>query len=99
MNFLKTLFWVVLAVLAAIFATANWTDVTVVLWGGLAADIKLPALLALAMLLGAVPTYLILKGQVWALRRRLTVVDRTPVEPVAAPPPPPNPLAPAERAE
>lgn len=86
MNFLKTLFWVVLAVLAAIFATANWTDVTVVLWGGLAADIKLPALLVLAVLLGAVPTYLILKGRIWALRRRLTVAERTPVEPVAAPP-------------
>ncbi len=87
MNFLKTLFWVVLAVLAAIFATANWTDVTVVLWGGLAADIKLPALLGLAMLIGAVPTYLILKGQIWALRRRLTVIERVPVEPVAAPVP------------
>ena len=33
MQFLKTLFWVVLAVSLAIFATRNWRDVTIDLWG------------------------------------------------------------------
>ena len=51
MNFLRTLFWVVVAVSLAIFATRNWIDVTVSLWGNLQADIKLPVLLFVIFLL------------------------------------------------
>ena len=36
MQFLKTLFWMVFAVSIAIFATRNWRDVTIDLWGPLA---------------------------------------------------------------
>ena len=59
MQFLKTLFWVLLAVLVALFASRNWLDVTVNLWGDLQADIKFPVLLALIFLLGFLPTFLI----------------------------------------
>ena len=52
MQFLKTLFWVVLAVVLVLFAHANWNPVTLNLWGGLEADVKLPALLIGAFLLG-----------------------------------------------
>ena len=58
MQFLKTLFWMVFAVSIAIFATRNWRDVTIDLWGPLAADIKLPVLMALMVLLGWLPTWL-----------------------------------------
>ena len=44
MQFLKTLFWVALAVILVLFASVNWTPVTIKLWGGLEADVKLPAL-------------------------------------------------------
>ena len=42
MQFLKTLFWVLLAVLVALFASRNWNDVTLNLWGDIQADIKVP---------------------------------------------------------
>lgn len=84
MNFLKTLFWVVLAVWLAIFANRNWNDVTLNLWSNLQADVKLPILLVLLFLLGFVPPFLILRGRIWALKRRLAVAERSPVAAVPA---------------
>ena len=69
MQFLKTLFWMVLAVSVAIFATRNWRDVTVDLWGPLQADIKLPILMGLMLLLGWLPTWLIMRQGRRAARR------------------------------
>jgi uncharacterized integral membrane protein len=71
MQFLKTLFWVVLAIVLVLFAKANWTQVTLNLWGGLQMDVKLPVLVLAAFLLGFLPTFLIYRGRVWALKRRL----------------------------
>ena len=71
MQFLKTLFWVVLAIVLVLFAKANWTQVTLNLWGGLQMDAKLPVLVLFAFLLGFVPTFLILRGRIWSLKRRL----------------------------
>lgn len=95
MQFLRTLFWVILAVFVAIMARNNWTDVTLNLWGSLQADIKLPLLLAIAFLIGFLPPFLILRAKVWRLNRKLAVqengVTRTantpgPVLPEAEPP-------------
>jgi lipopolysaccharide assembly protein A len=85
MNFLKTLFWVVVAVSLAIFATRNWNDVTISLWGNLQADVKLPVLLLLTFLIGLLPTFLILRGRIWNLRRKLALAERPAIAPVAAP--------------
>jgi uncharacterized integral membrane protein len=71
MQFLKTLFWVILAVLLVLFARGNWKVVTIDLWGGLQADVKLPVLVLLAFLIGFVPTFLIYRARLWALKRRL----------------------------
>jgi len=90
MNFLKTLFWVVVAVSLAIFATRNWNDVTVNLWGNLQADVKLPIILLLTFLVGFLPTYLVFRGRLWSLRRKLALAER----PISAPPAPP-PLEPS----
>ena len=76
MQFLKTLFWMVLAVSIAIFATHNWRDVTVNLWGPLAMDIKLPLLMALMVLLGWLPTWLILRSKLWNARRKILLLER-----------------------
>ena len=86
MNFLKTLFWVVVAVSLAIFATRNWNDVTVSLWGNLQADVKLPVMLLLTFLVGFLPTFLVLRGRIWALRRKLALAERPAVTPIPAPP-------------
>jgi uncharacterized integral membrane protein len=88
MNFLKTLFWVVVAVSLAIFATRNWNDVTINLWGNLQADVKLPVMLFLTFLVGFLPTFLILRGRIWGLRRKLALAERPGLPPVPAAPSP-----------
>ena len=82
MQFLKTLFWVLLAVFIALFASRNWFDVTLNLWGDLQADIKVPLLLAILFLLGFLPTFLIYRAKLWAIRRRVEANDAQPVAPV-----------------
>ena|SRR5688572_18940708 len=71
MQFLKTLFWVILAVVLVLFARANWNIVTIELWGNLQADVKLPVLVVGAFLLGFLPTLIIYRARLWSLRRRL----------------------------
>jgi putative membrane protein len=90
MQFLKTLFWVLIAVLVALFASRNWSEVTVNLWGDIQADIKLPVLMLIIFLLGFLPTWLVLRARIWALDRRLDAMERNriaalPQEPVADP--------------
>src|SRR5215203_4626484 len=92
MQFLKTLFWVLIAVLLALFASRNWFDVTLNLWGDLQADIKVPVLLGVIFLLGLVPPFLIMRARVWGLRRRLEALERSQQ-------PAPAPAAPIETAE
>jgi len=86
MNFLRTLFWVVLAVSLAIFANRNWTDVTLNLWGDIQADVKLPFLLLLVFMIGFLPPYFVMRSRLWSLRRKLALAERP--APVAAPAPP-----------
>jgi uncharacterized membrane protein YciS (DUF1049 family) len=76
MQFLKTLFWVVIAVFLAILASRNWHDVTLNLWGDIQLDIKLPILIGLMFLLGWLPTYLIYRAQLWRQRQRLVNAER-----------------------
>jgi putative membrane protein len=76
MQFLKTLFWVLIAVIVALFASRNWSDVTLNLWGDIQADIKLPVLLFIGFLLGFMPTWLMMRARMWTLRRRLEAMER-----------------------
>ena len=85
MHFLRTLFWIIMAVFLVIMARNNWLDVTLNLWGTLQADIKLPLLILLCFLLGFLPTWLALRGRIWQLKRRLAVQGRPP--PLTANPP------------
>src|SRR3982751_4848803 len=71
MQFLKTLFWVIVAVVMVLFAYTNWHPVTLKLWGGLEADVNLPFLVAIAFLLGFLPTFIVYRARLWSLRRRL----------------------------
>ena len=82
MQFLKTLLWVLVAVLVAIIASNNWRDVTIDLWSNLQADIKVPVLLAAVFLAGFLPTWLVMRGKLWRLQRRIALE----VPPVPAPP-------------
>ena len=76
MRFLSTLFWVLLAVLVALFSRGNWTDVTLNLWGDIQADIKVPVLMVIVFLIGWLPTWLIMRARIWGLNRRLEAHER-----------------------
>ncbi len=82
MRFLKTLFWIVIAVLVTLFAARNWRDVTVDLWGNLQADIKLPLLLFIAFLVGLLPTWLAFRAKLWTLTNRVSASQREVPAPV-----------------
>ena len=81
MRFLKTLFWIVVAVLVTLFAARNWRDVTIDLWGNLQADVKIPVLLLLFFLLGWLPTLLVYRARLWQARNRVTPQPSRPVVP------------------
>lgn len=76
MQFLKTLFWVLLAVVLVLFGTRNWGDVTLNLWGDIQADIKIPLLLLIAFLLGLIPTWLVMRARIWSMNRRIDAMER-----------------------
>ena len=90
MQFLKTLFWIALTVVLVLFAKANWNAVTLKLWGGLEADVKLPILVLAAFLLGFVPTFIVYRARLWGLKRRLEPTERH--ISVVQPPPAPAPI-------
>ena len=76
MRFLSTLFWVLLAVIIALFASRNWNDVTLNLWGDIQADVKVPILLLIVFLLGFLPTWTMMRARVWGHRRRVDALER-----------------------
>ena len=76
MQFLRTLFWVVVAAVGVIFAYRNWVPVEIQLWGGLEADVKLPLLMLFAFLIGFVPIFTLHKATRWRLKRKLDNMQR-----------------------
>jgi uncharacterized integral membrane protein len=76
MQFLKTLFWVLVAVIVTFFSYRNWRPVTLNLWGDIQADVNLPLLLLLFFLIGFLPTWLVMRTRLWSHRRRLDVLER-----------------------
>jgi lipopolysaccharide assembly protein A len=91
MQFLKILFWCLLAFLAAVFTVGNWTSIPIRLPGGLIAEVNLPLLLFATFLVGWAPTHLYHLVRRWRLRQRLATSERRlgEVRAVVVPPPPP----------
>ena len=85
MRFLSTLFWVLLAVIVVLFASRNWSDVTLNLWGDIQADVKIPVLLLIIFLIGFLPPWLIMRARVWSHRRRLEAIERQQVSTASGP--------------
>lgn len=91
MQFLRTIFWVILAVTAVIFAVGNWHAVTINLWGDVQVDSKLPVLLFGAFALGFVPMLLLHRATRWQMKRRVDAAERTVADLRAAQAPTPVP--------
>jgi putative membrane protein len=83
MSFLRTLLWIVVAVVVALFSFNNWTIVSVHLWDGLILDTKLPVLLFAAFLLGLLPPLILWQATRWRLRRRLQAAESGTLAPPA----------------
>ncbi|MDQ2892320.1 MAG: hypothetical protein M3R64_04405 [Pseudomonadota bacterium] len=92
MQFLKILFWCLLAFVAALFTYGNWMSVPIQLWSGTEALVKLPFLLLVAFLIGFVPAYLYYHAVRWRLKQRLSGTERALVEARALPITPPPPM-------
>ncbi|MCP1468754.1 putative integral membrane protein [Sphingobium sp. OAS761] len=91
MQFLRTAFWVVIAVALAFFCMANYVPVTVRLWGDIILETKLPVLLIGAFLLGALPFWVMARATRWRMRRRLDSTERALAAATSAAAPPPSP--------
>lgn len=69
MHFLRSLFWVIVAVAMLIFAVQNNGLVTVNLWGGLQADVKLWLLVLGPLVIGFLPTWIFGRISLWRQKR------------------------------
>lgn len=76
MRFLKLLFLILLVLALAWFAAQNWVPVTLRLWSPYELVIRLPVLLAAAVLLGWLPGAIAHSVSRWRLTRRLTRTER-----------------------
>jgi uncharacterized integral membrane protein len=72
---MRTIFWLVLAVVFAAFTVANWQPVEVHIWEGLVLETKLPALVLLAFLAGLVPAWTLYRTTRWRLNRRISNLE------------------------
>jgi lipopolysaccharide assembly protein A len=93
MQFLKTIFWVAVAVAGAIFGYNNWTDAHIALWGGMVWDTKLPVPLLIAFLIGLLPAFLLHRATRWSLTRKLNTAERALADNMPLTPPPAVPTA------
>ncbi|MGK6324160.1 hypothetical protein ACMGDM_13915 [Sphingomonas sp. DT-51] len=76
MQFLKLLFWCLMAFVAAVFTFGNWTNISIQLFGGLVAEVNLPLLLLATFLLGFLPTLVYQHWIRFRLRQRLAAAER-----------------------
>ncbi|MFM9978570.1 MAG: LapA family protein [Sphingomonadaceae bacterium] len=84
MQFLRTVFWVILAVVGVIFTFNNWQIVSIRLWGDIIVDTPLPLLLFIVFMLGLLPILLWHRATHWSLKRRLDAANRSLAETRAA---------------
>src|SRR3546814_15254217 len=77
MQFLKTLLWIAVAVLVALFAIRNGAPVTVNLWSDLQMVTPLWVIVVLSFLAGLLPTLALHRASRWPWRRRLDQAERS----------------------
>jgi len=77
MRALKTVFWVLVVVALFAFTYANADPIAVHIWPGLIWETKAPALVIGALLIGFVPTSLMLRATRWRMSRRISTLEAT----------------------
>lgn len=89
MQFLRTAWWVVIAVAAALFFKANNRPVDIKIWGDIIWSTKIWFPMLLAYLLGALPFWIMARATRWRMKRKLENTERALVAATAAPTPSP----------
>jgi lipopolysaccharide assembly protein A len=77
MQFLRTVFWVVLAVVIVVFCTNNTHEAKVYLWDQLYWGPPMWAVVLAAFLAGLLPPWIVHRLTRWSLRRKLDTANRT----------------------
>ncbi|WP_340265272.1 hypothetical protein [Sphingobium mellinum] len=84
MQFLKTAFWVVLAVAIALFCKANNRPTEIKIWGDIIWETRIWFPMLIAFLAGAVPFWIISRASRWRMKRKLESTERALVAATAA---------------
>lgn len=92
MQFLRTAFWVVLAVAIALFCKANNRPMEIKIWGDIVWETRIWFPILAAFLLGAVPLWIVGRTQRWRLKRRLDNSEKALASITASPTPTPSPV-------
>jgi lipopolysaccharide assembly protein A len=86
MQFLRTAFWVVIAVAAALFFKANNKPLDIKIWGDIVWETRVWFPIFLAFLLGALPFWIMARVTRWRLRRQVQGSERALAAAAAAAP-------------
>lgn len=76
MQIVRTIIWVLVLVVIALFTFANWDErATVNIWSDLVWDTRLPAVAVVSFVLGLIPMWLLHRGTKWRLSRRIQTLE------------------------
>ncbi|HTN15292.1 MAG TPA: DUF1049 domain-containing protein [Sphingomonadaceae bacterium] len=75
MNILRTIIWVVVAIVLLIFTFNNWSPVEVKIWEDIVLETKKPVLVIISFLVGFLPVWLLHRGTRWQMRRRISSLE------------------------
>jgi lipopolysaccharide assembly protein A len=76
MQFLRTAFWVVLAVAIALFCKANNRPTEIKIWGDIVWGTRIWFPILIAFLVGAVPFWIMARTTRWRMKRKLESTER-----------------------
>ena len=98
MQFLRTAFWVILAVGVALFCKANNRPLEIKIWGDIVWETRIWFPILIAFLLGAIPFWISARAISWRLKRRLESSEKALANTImaATPPPAPQPTSPLD---
>jgi uncharacterized integral membrane protein len=75
MQIVRTILWVLLAIVLVLFAVGNWQPVEVRISQTLVLETKLPVLVIGAFLAGLVPMWIVHRATAWRHRRRIATLE------------------------
>ena len=81
MQFIRTVVWVVIAIVMVAFIAINWTPVKVNIWplqdGYLFLEWPVGFIALVSFLMGLLPMWLLSKAGKWRLRRQISALENT----------------------